>query len=54
MLEAGIARVRCGCGVADRAITINFWGLGNPNYLMPFLDAMGSEGNLKGNGQGPN
>jgi hypothetical protein len=39
---------------ADRAITINFWGLGNPNYLVPFLDAMGSEGNLKGNGEGPN
>jgi len=38
----------------DRGISINFWGLGNPNYLAPYLDAFGSEGSLKGNGEGTN
>ncbi|MFQ5593548.1 MAG: hypothetical protein ACE5HA_05315, partial [Anaerolineae bacterium] len=39
---------------ADRGITINFWGLGHPNYLAAYLDAFGSEGNLDGNGEGQN
>jgi len=38
----------------DRGISINFWGLGHPNYLAEYIDAFGSEGNLKGNGEGPN
>ncbi len=38
----------------DRGITVNFWGLGHPNYLSQYLDAFGSEGGLKDNGQGPN
>jgi len=38
----------------DRAISINFWGLGNPNYLAEYIDGFGSEGNLKGNGEGQN
>jgi len=38
----------------DRGITINFWGLGHPNYLAEYIDGFGSEGELKGNGEGPN
>ncbi|MFQ6057707.1 MAG: PQQ-binding-like beta-propeller repeat protein [Anaerolineae bacterium] len=38
----------------DRGISINFWGLGHPNYLAEYIDAFGSEGNLKGDGEGPN
>ncbi|MCZ7572235.1 MAG: hypothetical protein M5U01_27090 [Ardenticatenaceae bacterium] len=38
----------------DRDISINFWGLGNPNYLASYIDAFGSEGNLRGNGEGEN
>jgi len=36
----------------DRAITINFWGLGHPNYLAQYIDGFGSEG--QGNGEGSN
>jgi len=38
----------------DRAITINFWGLTHPNYLAPFIDGFGSEGNIGPNGTGIN
>ena len=38
----------------DRGITINFWGLGHPNYLASYLDAFGSEGDLDGDGEGGN
>lgn len=38
----------------ERGISINFWGLGNPNYLAAYIDAVGGEGNLKGNGEGEN
>ncbi len=38
----------------DRGISVNFWGLGHPNYLSEYIDVFGSEGNLKGNGEGPN
>jgi len=38
----------------DRGITINFWGLGHPNYLAEYIDGFGGEGYLKGNGEGPN
>ncbi|HHQ47885.1 MAG TPA: hypothetical protein ENK19_03275, partial [Acidobacteria bacterium] len=38
----------------DRGITVNFWGIAHPNYLAPFLDAFGSEGNLAPDGTGVN
>ncbi|RME59213.1 MAG: hypothetical protein D6790_10915, partial [Caldilineae bacterium] len=38
----------------DRGITVNFWGLGHPNYLAGFLDGFGSEGSLQGDGEGDN
>jgi len=38
----------------DRGITINFWGLGHPGYLAPFIDGFGSEGNLRADGTGDN
>ncbi|RLE30038.1 hypothetical protein DRJ54_03540 [Candidatus Acetothermia bacterium] len=37
-----------GCG-----ISVNFWGLGHPNYLAGFIDAFGGEGNTR-TGQGNN
>ncbi len=37
----------------DRGISINFWGLGHPNYLAGFIDAFGGEGNTA-DGQGVN
>ncbi|NOZ77870.1 MAG: hypothetical protein GXP48_01575 [Acidobacteria bacterium] len=38
----------------DRGITINFWGVGHPDFLAPFIDGFGSEGNIKGDGTGTN
>ncbi|MCR4404095.1 MAG: carbohydrate binding domain-containing protein [Candidatus Acetothermia bacterium] len=35
----------------DRGISVNFWGLGHPNYLAEFIDAFGGEGNTP-DGQG--
>ena len=29
---------------SDRALSVNFWGLGTVNYLAPWIDAFGSEG----------
>ncbi|NOX60842.1 MAG: hypothetical protein GXP42_02675, partial [Chloroflexi bacterium] len=39
---------------ADRGITVNFWGVGHPNYLAPFIDGFGSEGKLRGGAEGEN
>lgn len=38
----------------DKGISVNFWGLGHPNYLAEYIDVFGGEGNLTGNGEGPN
>jgi len=38
----------------DRGITVNFWGLGHPNYLGRYIDGFGSEGQLQPNGEGEN
>ncbi|NOZ93248.1 MAG: hypothetical protein GXP47_00715, partial [Acidobacteria bacterium] len=38
----------------DRAITVNFWGLGHPNYLAPFVDGFGLEGTIGPMGIGGN
>lgn len=37
----------------DRGISVNFWGLGHPNYLAGFIDTFGGEGNTR-DGQGTN
>jgi hypothetical protein len=37
----------------ERGISINFWGLGHPNYLAGFIDAFGGEGKTL-NGRGTN
>ena len=39
---------------AERCITINFWGMGHPNYLARYIDGFGSEGNLGPDGRGRN
>jgi len=39
---------------SDRGITINFWGLGHPNYLGRYIDGFGSEGQVASNGEGKN
>jgi len=38
----------------ERDITINFWALGHGNYLVPYIDGFGSEGQLHPNGEGEN
>ncbi len=38
----------------DRGITINFWGVGHPYALAPFIDAFGSEGTIEQDGTGGN
>ncbi len=38
----------------DRGITVNFWALGHGNYLIPYIDGFGSEGQLGRNGEGEN
>ncbi|NOZ95279.1 MAG: hypothetical protein GXP47_11160, partial [Acidobacteria bacterium] len=37
-----------------RGITINFWGIAHPYYLVPYIDGFGSEGNLGPDGTGAN
>ncbi len=37
----------------DRGISVNFWGLGHPNYLAGFIDGFGGEGNTP-DGRGEN
>ncbi len=39
---------------ADRGITVNFWGMGHPNYLARYIDGFGSEGELNPWGEGLN
>jgi len=38
----------------DKGISVNFWGLGHPNYLAEYIDVFGSEGSLNGDGEGLN